>query len=309
MDFTLHQLKVFHVIVEKKSITKASVALNMTQPAVSIQLKNLQNQFDSPLTEVIGRKIYITDFGMELFALAQTILREVENIRYKSQNFRGLIAGKLKISVVSTGKYIMPFFLRDFILAHPHIDLELDVTNRTKVLESLEKNEVDFALVSILPNNLQVATEILMPNKLFLVGSKDFEIPYSDSMDPNLWYLLPLIFRETGSGTRIKMMEYFKEKLIIPKVKLELTSNEAIKQAVMAGLGVSILSLLSIKSELKTGEIKIIPFPELPIHSNWMLIWSPKKQFSLVAQAYLNFIKSNKNQIFEKHFSWIKDYE
>jgi LysR family transcriptional regulator, low CO2-responsive transcriptional regulator len=133
MNITLHQLMVFTVIVDKKSVTKAAEELNMTQPAVSIQLKNLQDQFDIPLTEVISRKIYITDFGIELYRIAGKVLQEMDAIRYKASGYKGILSGKLSISVVSTGKYIMPYFLSGFLNNHPEVDLRMDVTNRSKV--------------------------------------------------------------------------------------------------------------------------------------------------------------------------------
>ena len=127
--------------------------MHLTQPAVSIQLKNFQNQFEIPLTEVVGRKIFITDFGKEIAVAAEAILNQVYAINYKTMAHKGQLAGRLKISVVSTGKYVMPFFLSDFLKKHEGIELILDVTNKAKVLESLEKNEVDFSLVSVLPEN------------------------------------------------------------------------------------------------------------------------------------------------------------
>ena len=170
MNYTLNQLQIFLKIVKTKSVTKAAEELNLTQPAVSIQLKNFQNQFDIPLTEVIGRKIYITEFGYEIAEAAENIINQVYSINYKTQSYKGLLAGRLKISVVSTGKYVMPFFLSDFIKNNPEIELVMDVTNENKVIKSLKNNEVDFALVSILPTTLQIEKLDLLQNKLFMVG-------------------------------------------------------------------------------------------------------------------------------------------
>jgi DNA-binding transcriptional LysR family regulator len=308
MNFTLHQLKIFTVVAEKESITKASEELNMTQPAVSIQLKNLRDQFDTPLTEVIGRKLYVTDFGKELYTIARKILEDVSEITYKTQSFRGVLSGRLKISVVSTGKYVMPYYLKHFIQENPDIDIRMDVTNRTKVIESLENNEVDFSLVSVLPENLPIAYESLMPNKLFLAGAPDKNFPLKTPYTKSLFGNIPLIFREEGSGTRYKMQQYFSNANIVPKVKLELNSSEAVKQAVMAGLGYSVLSLLSMKSQLKEKELQIIPVKGFPIQSTWMLIWLKQKKFSLVAQAYHDYIKKNKTAIYTEYFKWIEKY-
>jgi DNA-binding transcriptional LysR family regulator len=308
MNFTLHQLRIFMVVVEKKSITRASEELHMTQPAVSIQLKNLQQQFDIPLTEVVGRKLYITDFGQELYAIAEKILEEVGAINYRTHSFQGMLSGKLRIAVVSTGKYVMPYYLKDFISAHPNIDIRMDVTNRSKVINSLENNEVDFSLVSIPPDSLETGQEILMPNKLYLTTANTKEYPFDKITAKNVFDNIPLIYREAGSGTRLKMQEFFSRKHIIPKVKLELATSEAVKQAVMAGLGCSVLSLLSMKSELKEKELIIVPVKGFPIKTNWTLIWLPKKKFSVVAQAYLNHIRLNKQAIYQQHFKWIEKY-
>jgi DNA-binding transcriptional LysR family regulator len=308
MNFTLHQLKVFTVIAEMQSITKASVLLNMTQPAVSIQLKNLQDQFDLPLTEVIGRKLYITDFGKELNGMALKILEDVDAVYYKTQGFNGMLSGKLKLAVVSTGKYVIPYYLKNFIKAHPNIDIVMDVTNREKVLKSLENNEVDFSLVSLLPEELDVDKEILMPNKLFLTAAADADISSKKINDRTIFENLPLIYREDGSGTKVKMQQYFNQAKVIPKVKLQLTSSEAVKQAVIAGLGCSVLSILSIKNELKEKDIRIIPVKGFPIHSTWMLVWMKKKKFSVVAQAFLEYVRKNKAAINKEHFSWMDKY-
>jgi DNA-binding transcriptional LysR family regulator len=290
-------------VVEKKSITKASIELNMTQPAVSIQLKNLQDQFDIPLTEVIGRQLYVTEFGHELYHIAEKILQEVAAINYKTQSFKGMLSGKLKISVASTGKYVMPYYLKDFLKVNQSIDLMMDVTNKTKVVESLEKNEVDFALVSVLPEKLDIEQEILLPNKLVLTASRNYEFN-NELLNKAVFNELPLIYREEGSGTRTVMQQYFQQAHIVPKVRFELTSSEAVKQAVMAGLGFSIQSILSLKNELKEGEIQIIRVEGLPLIENWRLIWLKQKKLSIVAREFLKYIQLHKDNIFSENFAW-----
>ena len=169
MHYTLHQLQVFLKVSQTESITKAAEELHLTQPAVSIQLKNFQDQFEIPLTEVVGRRLYVTDFGKEIAIAAERIVDQVNAINYKTMAFKGQLTGRLKISVVSTGKYVMPYFLGDFIRKNPGIELKLDVTNKAMVVNSLDENEIDFALVSILPEALQIETVELMENELLLV--------------------------------------------------------------------------------------------------------------------------------------------
>ncbi|MCL6260408.1 LysR family transcriptional regulator [Aquiflexum sp. TKW24L] len=304
MHYTLHQLQVFLKVSQTESITKAAEELHLTQPAVSIQLKNFQDQFEIPLTEVVGRKLYVTDFGKEIAIAAERIVDQVNAINYKTMAFKGQLTGRLKISVVSTGKYVMPYFLGDFIRKNPGIELKLDVTNKAMVVNSLDENEIDFALVSILPEALQIENVELMENKLLLVAGKDFEIPGSVS-GKKIFEHITLIYREVGSGTRLTMERYLRNNNIPVTKKLELTSNEAVKQAVIAGLGCSIMPLIGIKNELKNGDLKIIEVEGLPIVTNWNLIYLKNKKFSPVAESYLEYIKEEKKRIIKEYFHWI----
>lgn len=307
MHYTLHQLQVFLKVAQLKSITKASEELNMTQPAVSIQLKNLQDQFDIPLTEVQGRQLYVTDFGKEILVMAERIISEVYAINYKTLAFKGHLSGRLKISSVSTGKYIIPYFLSGFIKEQSGIELMLDVTNKSKVINSLENNEVDFALVSVLPEKLQINKIDLMPNKLYVVGNFDRKFK-KGIYDKNILDELPIIFREEGSGTRLVMEKFIaKNKLPVHK-KMELTSNEAVKQALIAGLGFSIMPLIGIKNELLNKDLQIVNVKDFPIKTTWHLIWLKNKKHSPVAEAYLNYIKTEKEKIIKEKFEWFEKY-
>lgn len=306
MNYTLHQLSVFLKITETKSITKAAELLNLTQPAVSIQLKNFQDQFEIPLTEVVGRRLYVTEFGKEIAEAAQKISNEVQEIQFKTMAFKGLLTGTLKVAIVSTGKYIMPYFLTDFINKNKGIELVLDVTNKTKVLKDLEKNEIDFALVSVLPENLNISSEEFMPNRLYLVANRAYECVKKKN-DLSILTEMPFIYREEGSGTRWSIERFFEKNQLNIKKKLELTSNEAVKQAILSGLGVSIMPLIGIKNELLKGDLKIIPVKGLPISTQWNLIWPKQKSMSPVAKAYLEYIKNNKSSIIKEKFDWYEN--
>lgn len=307
MNYTLHQLQVFLKVAQNQSITKAAEELFLTQPAVSIQLKNFQDQFPIPLTEVVGRKLYITDFGKEIAETSEKILNEAETINYKTLAYKGILAGRLKISVVSTGKYVMPYFLSDFINANEGIDLVMDVTNKTNVVRHLENNEVDFALVSVLPEKLKLNRVELMKNKLFLVGSTKRELPKRISKK-KLFEELPLIYREEGSATRNAMENYIRKNKFSTRKKIELTSNEALKQAVTAGLGYSIMPLIGIKNALKDKDLEIIPIKDLPIVTHWNLVWLQSKKLSPTALAFLKFLENQKDRIIADTFSWFDNY-
>ncbi|HAA18114.1 MAG TPA: LysR family transcriptional regulator [Cytophagales bacterium] len=293
MDYTIHQLRVFLKVAHLQSVTRASEELNMTQPAVSIQLKNFQDQFDIPLTEVIGRKLYVTDFGREIEAMAGSIMENFEAIRYKTEAYRGMLTGKLKISSASTGKYVMPYFLTGFLAQHSGVDLVLDVTNKSQVVASLKRNEIDFALVSVLPDNVEVEEELMIDNKLYLV-----------SREPERNEDHPLIYREEGSATRAAMEAHFGPMGKLNRRRIELTSNEAVKQAVMAGLGDSIMPLIGIRNELLKEQLYLVSAPDLPIITRWRLVWLKGKKFSPVAAAYLDYLKEAKHRILEEEFDW-----
>jgi len=307
MNYTLHQLQIFLKIAQNQSITKASEELHLTQPAVSIQLRNFQDQFSIPLTEVVGRKLFVTDFGQEIAEAAEKILNEVYAINYKTLAYKGELSGRLKISVVSTGKYVMPYFLSDFMKQNAGVDLVMDVTNKTRVVETLELNEVDFALVSVLPKKLKVDNVELMQNKLFFVGGNQLEFKKAPSKKM-LFEDLPLIYREQGSATRNAMENFISKNKFPVRKKIELTSNEAVKQAVVSGLGYSIMPLIGIKNEVINNDLQIIPVKGLPISTTWNLIWLKSKKLSPAATAYLEFIKTEKKRIIDEKFEWIKSY-
>jgi DNA-binding transcriptional LysR family regulator len=307
MNYTLNQLQIFLKIVQTQSVTRASEELHLTQPAVSIQLKNFQEQFEIPLTEVIGRKIHITDFGREIAEAAENIINQVYAINYKTLAHKGQLSGRLKISVVSTGKYIMPYFLADFMKQHTGVELLMDVTNKNKVVESLVNSEVDFALVSILPSTLKIEKMDLLQNKLFLVSDKKIKFKKGVKITDVLKDL-PLIFREKGSGTRQTMEGFIERNNISVLKKMELTSNEAVKQAILAGLGCSIMPLIGIRKELHYDELQIIPIKGLPIKTTWNLIWLKGKKHAPVSLSFLDYLKREKTQIAHDKFSWYEEY-
>ena len=269
MNYTLNQLQIFVKVAQTMSITKASEELNLTQPAIS----------------------------------AQEIIDQVNAINDKMKAFKGQLFGRLKISVVSTGKYVIPYFLTDFLKKNPGVELSMDVTNRGKVIESLEKNEVDFSLVSIPLEGTNYEYMELLNNELYLVGNPELLSEKPGFNPKQLPTNMPFIFRESGSGTR-KTMEYFlKNQEIQINKKIELMSNEAVKQAVIAGLGYSIMPIIGIKNELQNGSLVIIPQKGLPITTQWKLVWNNRKKHSPVSEAFLQFVAQNKELISKKYFS------
>jgi DNA-binding transcriptional LysR family regulator len=302
MNITLHQLKAFQAIAKFQSITKAAEAMSMTQPAVSIQLKNLQEQFEVPLTEIIGKRIHITEFGQELVETADRIFGELGQIEEKMLELKGLLGGKIRISAVSTGKYIIPYLMADFMKIHPHVEISLEVSNRSNVLTHLQENSTDLALVSLWPDELDLDSIQLAKNKWYLACSPEKKASYTSAIKDGKWELVPFVLREKGSGTRTTMESFFQERDIHVGSKLELATNEAVKQAVMAGLGASLLSNFSMAQELKEGRIAILELPELPIKADWNLIWLKQKKHSPAVKAFIRWLSENRKKVLSTHF-------
>jgi DNA-binding transcriptional LysR family regulator len=296
MNYTIHQLNVFAKIVETKSVTKAANLLFMTQPAVSIQLKKLQDQFDLPLTEIVNRRIFITDFGYNIYEITKRILAEFEEIQYTCNDYKGLLSGKLKIASASTGKYIIPYYLSSFLENHPSIDFQLMVSNRDEVVQMLLNNQIDFAFISLPIDNTDMETEemILVENNLHLFTSSKIK-----NID---LATIPFVVREEGSATRKQMEKFLLDNGIVPSKIIQLTSNEAVKQMVCSGYGCSIMPILGMRYELKEKIIKIHPHQNLPLKTYWRLVWLKQKKLSPVAKGFIKFLEENYPSINENVF-------
>jgi DNA-binding transcriptional LysR family regulator len=309
MNYTLSQLVIYCEVVKCGSVSQASEILNLTQPAVSIQLKNFQSQFPNPLIDVVGRKMHVTPLGWEVAEIAKSVIAEAQKLNVWNRKLEGKLLGELKFESVSTGKYVLPFFIAPFFLEHDAVEYKIDVTNKTKVIERIKSNQIDFALVSILPPNMKVQSIPILENKLYLVGSKQVAKSLSKQLKVGLKeWKVPFIYREQGSGTR-QMMEKVlrKEKIQISK-RIELTSNEAVKQALLANMGVSVMPLIGIRNELENGQLQILNCKGFPIETKWQIIWPKGKKLSHVAEAFLSFVRQNKANLAHTHFKWLEDF-
>lgn len=299
MKYTLRQLEVYHAIANCLSFTKAAQVLHLSQPAVSLQFKTFSDQFDHPLIQYQGKKFVLTDLGKDVCQKCERILGEIRLLEKLDRPEEDNISGTLHISSVSTGKYVAPFLLKTFLDDHPLIDIKLDVTNKRAVTSSLEGNTIDFALLSVMPSNIALETEALMDNELVLVSNtKNAQIINKRGFTDFLFLL-----REEGSATRQAMEKFMRELELIPRKNMSLTSNEAVKQSVIAGLGISVMPIIGIRNELNNGSLQIIPTNGFPITTTWRLAWLKDKQFSHAANAFLKHIQTHKLDIIEKSFT------
>jgi DNA-binding transcriptional LysR family regulator len=231
-------------------------------------------------------------------------MNEVSLIDNRLTKYNGALTGTLRMSSVSTGKYVIPYFLTDFLKENQSVDLRLDVSNKSTVLDLIEQNQSDFSLVSTMPKSLALHKIELMTNSLYLVGAGNQSQPV-ESITKQTLEKLPLIYREEGSATRMAMEKFIEKNRISPKKKIQLTSNEAVKQAVIAGIGFSIMPVIGLKNELEQKQLQIIPINGLPMKTSWNLVWHRKKRLSPVAIAFKEYIEQHKKEIIHTHFNWI----
>jgi DNA-binding transcriptional LysR family regulator len=288
MNYNLHQLHIFTVVAKKRSITKASEALFMTQPAVSIQLKQLQESIGLPLFEFIGKQFFLTEAGEKLLECNVDISQALDRLEQEMQGLKGMKTGTLNVSVVSSAKYFMPHILGKFREKYPQIKVKLDVSNRLLVKNHLIENETDFGVYSVLDSTIQSEHISFLDNPLVFIAAPNSEHASISSLG-NLAEA-PFINREVGSGTRIKLEEFFKSKEIKPEIVMELATTEAVKQAVMAGFGISLVTKYAIKQELITGAVKILNIPGASLASQWHLMWLNGKHLSPAAREFKSFL-------------------
>ncbi len=294
---TLHQLKVFEAVARNSSFTRAAEELFLTQPTVSMQVKQLSKTVGMPLFEQVGKKLYLTESGKELFATCQDIFERMERFEMAIANIKGLKQGALRIAAITTAKYVIPRILGPFCNRYPGIDVSLTVTNHQYVLEGLSSNRNDLYIVSHVPEDLDIQAKLFMENPLVVLAPKTHPLVGEKNISLERLAQEPFIMREPGSGTRRAAQGLFESHGISLKVRLDLGSNEAIKQAIAGGMGLSVLSKHTMALEGLTNQLAILDVVEFPIARNWYVIYPSGKQLSTIAQEFLDYLLNEGKQI------------
>lgn len=286
---TLRQLQIFEATLRLGSFTRAAEELFLTQPTISMQIKKLSEAVGMPLFEHVGRSVKPTEAGLELYEACRKIFDVLSNLEMKVSDLQGMRRGRLRLAVITTVKYFIPEVLGEFFALHPGIDITLKVSNRDRIMERIANDEDDLYIVGKVPTDAGVQSYPFAPNPLVvmaprthpLVGKKN--IPLEDIVKE------PFILREPGSGTRDAALRAFHEKGLSPRIKMELGSNEAIKHAVVAGMGLAVLSLHTMTLEGPHGPIALLDVEGFPIVRRWYVVHPKGKELSLVTQAFLEF--------------------
>ncbi len=287
---TLHQLKVFEATARHGSFTRAAEELYLTQPTVSIQVKQLSKAVGMPLFEQIGKKLHLTQAGEKLLSTCQEIFNGLEQFEMSIANLKGMKQGQLKLAVITTAKYFVPRLLGPFCKRYPGIDISLKVTNHQQLQKSMAENEDDLYIISQTPSQPDLAVHPFLENPLIVLAPTGHPLARKKNIPIEALNDEPFIMREVGSGTRTAVEELFAKGDVRVKVRLELGSNEAIKQAIAGGLGISVLSQHTIISEGTTGEFAILDVQGFPIERHWYVASLAGKQMSVVAETFLQFL-------------------
>ncbi|MCB6183142.1 LysR family transcriptional regulator [Leeia sp. TBRC 13508] len=295
MHATFRQLRLFLALAEHGSISAAANACHVTQPTASMQLKELADSIGSPLYEVIGKKVFLTHAGKALAQTARNIANEWASYEQLISAQHGLTQGKLKIAIVSTAKYFVPKLLGEFFNQYPDIDLSLEIHNRARVIERLRENLDDLYVMTTPPSDIDVVQEEFLNNPLEIIASArhplagQAHIPLSELVNERF------ILREKGSGTRMYCNAYFETHQFFPEVRLELGSNEAIKQAVSAGLGLSVISHHALGEHYVDESLAVLDVVDFPIASKWYVVHLKGKRLSPIAEVFREYLLSKRH--------------
>jgi len=292
MNITLRQLKVFEAVARNRSYTRAAEALHLSQPAVSMQIRQLEDNCGLPLFEQMGKQTFLTPAGEELFRYASRILEQLGEIQTLFDELRGLGRGAVSISVATTASHFATRLLAEFAERNPGITVSLDVSNREQLLRQLDANERDFVIMGRPPEGRSLNAEPFMENPLVMIARPDHPLAGVERIAFDRLAEERFVMREKGSGTRGAIERFFEARGLHHEATMELASNEAIKQAVMAGLGLGIVSQHIISLEVDTGRLVVLDVEGFPIMRHWYLVQREGKRLSPVSQAFRSFVLS-----------------
>ncbi len=289
---TLRQLQIFLAAAEHASFMRAAEVLHLTQPAVSMQMSQLSDSIGMPLFEKRGRSLVLTRAGETLLPFAQRVAQTLREASEAIDALQGLRKGRIRIAMVTTTRYFAPRLVAHFRAQHPQIELDIAIANRESVIAQLENNQVDLAIMGRPPAHLPVAAHAFAQHPHGIIAPPEHPLAAKKRLAPARLADEPFISREAGSGTRSAMEFFFNENGLNPPIVQEMTSNESIKQAVMAGMGLAFISLHTVSLECQTGHLALLDVKGLPIVRTWYVVHAASKLLSPAASAFLQFMQA-----------------
>ena len=287
---TLRQLKVFETVARHLSFSRAAEELHLTQPAVSIQVGQLADHAGLPLFEQLGRKIYLTPAGREMLRYSRSIIQQFKEAEEALAGLKGIRGGKLNIAVISAGDYFFPRLLAEFCSRHQDVSVELGVNNREEVVRLLAENTIDLAIIMRPPQDMDIVAETFAPLPQVIIAAPEHRLAKRRRITMTALENEAFIVRERGSDTRISMDEVFAERGFRPRIAMEIKSFETIKQAVIAGMGISFMSAHTISLELQVGRLVVLDIAGFPVMRSWHVGHRRNKRLPPVAAAFKTFL-------------------
>lgn len=297
MHFTFQQLKLFEAVSRLGSYTRAAEELFLTQPAVSIQIKRLEEQTGLPLFEKVGKKIFPTAAGKAMYSASQDILNRVDLLKNTIEELTGTVKGPIQLSVVTTAKYFLPKLLGLFLQQYPDVEPKLKFTNRARVIDRLMSNDDDFVIMGQIPEDDNLETYPFLNNILGIVAPADHPLANKKNITIKELAKQQFLIRESGSGTRFVFDQLMKEHGVSIEPYMELGSSEALKQAVMAGLGIAVLSLHSVQLERSVNKLTVLDVEGFPLKRRWYAVHLKGRKLSLVARTFLDYILTESHNV------------
>jgi len=287
---TLRQFRVFDAVARHLSFSRAAEELHLSQPAVSMQVKGIEVILGLPLTEQVGKKIFLTEAGLEVLHASQAITARLDDMQANLAQLRGMDSGRLKLAATSTVNAVATDILARFRGRHPRVSIHLDVSNRATVLDLLTSNRIDLAIMGQVPDGLGLEAIRFMDNPLVVIAPPGHPLAGKPHVPIGEVAAESFLVREAGSGTRAAMERFFAARGLDIRSSMEMSSNEAIKQAVEAGLGLGILSLQTLEMELTLKRLTVLTVEGFPIMRHWYVVHRSDKRLSPVAQAFKEFV-------------------
>jgi len=290
---TLQQLRLFDAVASHGSYTRAAEAIHLTQPAISIQIKRLEESLGVSLFEQMGKKIYLTAAGKELYATCRDVFGRLESFEGRLDELRGEIAGPLNLAAVTTAKYFLPHYLGAFLRRYPKVVPQLKVSNRARIIERMEANDDDIYILATLPEHLEVETHPFLKDELVVFAHPKHPLAGQKKIPLERVLAERMISREAGSGIRMTFERFLAERGLKMEPYMELGSGEAIKQAVMSGIGVAALSTFSIRLELESGRLVVLDIEGMPVRRNWYVVHRRGKHLTPTALRFIEFLQAS----------------
>jgi DNA-binding transcriptional LysR family regulator len=294
---SFRQLQVFQAVYQQQGYGRAAEALGLTQPAVSSQIRKLEQALGQPLFEYVGRQLYCTRAGEKVAERINAVFDQVALLQTDLHSLQGQLSGALSICAVSTAQYAVPHLLQDFLSLHPAVNVSLRVMNRAQAIEQLNNNTDDLVVMGLVPSDRSLASLPFLDNELIPVMAAKHPLAVRKQLTPQQFLNGRLLLREPGSGNRLALEQHCQQQRLTLRSYIEIGSNDAIKHGVLAGLGVAVLPKLSVLAELRQGSLVSPDLKGFPLRRSWCLVYPKGKHPTPVMQAFLDHIQSHLKQI------------